>query len=502
MDKIGIPRADITLLLEGTYPFIRGGVSSWVHQIIQELPNFTFSLVFLGSNATNYKEAKYKLPSNVVNLDCYFLMDPWHIGKPKPLQGNEKCFADAEHLHDYFREPASGLNETLLKRILSDLVKGNLAPEDFFYSKASWNRICEKYSRFCKETSFVDYFWTIRIIHGPLFKLARIAQRTPPSQVFHSISTGYAGFLGALLHNMTGRPLILTEHGIYTKERKIDLQTSYIQDQQDIFADLPETGMSYHHYLWIRFFEGIGRLIYASADPIISLYDRNRQRQIKDGADPVRTEVIPNGINLERFLPLRALRSNQVPPVLGLIGRIVPIKDIKTFIRAMRTICVHLPEAEGWLIGPEDEDEEYVQECKNLMVSLGLEQQVKFLGFQDINTMLPKLGLLVLTSISEAFPLVIIEAYASGLPVLTTDVGACREIVEGKDAKDKALGHAGAVVPIADPEATAKEALALLTDEIKWKAAQTAAIQRVEHYYTQPKIIARYREIYQGAMEK
>jgi glycosyltransferase involved in cell wall biosynthesis len=98
--------------------------------------------------------------------------------------------------------------------------------------------------------------------------------------------------------------------------------------------------------------------------------------------------------------------------------------------------------------------------------------------------------------------LVIIEAYASGLPVLTTDVGACREIIEGKGPEDKALGRAGAVVPIADPEATAKEALALLTNEAQWKAAQTAGMRRVEHYYTQPKVIARYREIYQGAMEK
>ena len=45
--------ADITLLLEGTYPFVRGGVSGWVHQIIEGLPQFKFSLIFLGSKVSD-----------------------------------------------------------------------------------------------------------------------------------------------------------------------------------------------------------------------------------------------------------------------------------------------------------------------------------------------------------------------------------------------------------------------------------------------------------------
>lgn len=494
--------ADIALLLEGTYPFVRGGVSGWVHDIIRGFPEYKFALVFLGATRDSIGEARYTVPENVVSLTSHFLMEPWNLEPSPPRTGDDRCFAYIDQLHDYFRDPAHKIDEEALHGLIMCLGrKGRLGAEDFLFSEMSWHFIRKRYTAYASKTGFIDYFWTVRSMHGALFKLADIARQVPLVRAFHSASTGYAGFLGMLLRHRTGRPFILTEHGIYTKERKIDLQAAYIQDNLGILTDPSQMGMSYHHHLWIRLFEGIGRLIYAAADPIIALYDKNRQRQIRDGADASRAQVIPNGIELDRFLPVRARRPEKIPPVLGLIGRIVPIKDIKTFIRAMRGVCTHLPEAEGWLIGPDDEDPEYARECKDLVHSLGLEKQIKFLGFQNIDTILPQLGLLVLTSISEAFPLVIVEAFASGLPVLTTDVGGCREIIEGSSPEDRALGSAGAVVPLASPESTAEAALNLLTDAPRWQAAQRAGIERVETYYTQAGVLARYREIYQRAVK-
>ncbi len=77
---------------------------------------------------------------------------------------------------------------------------GRLTADDFLYSEASWEMICDHYRRFCTDPSFVDYFWTVRIMHTPLWKLARVAKDLLPVRVLHSVSTGYAGFLGALLH--------------------------------------------------------------------------------------------------------------------------------------------------------------------------------------------------------------------------------------------------------------------------------------------------------------
>jgi glycosyltransferase involved in cell wall biosynthesis len=159
-----------------------------------------------------------------------------------------------------------------------------------------------------------------------------------------------------------------------------------------------------------------------------------------------------------------------------------------------------LPEAEAWLIGPEEEDPEYVEECKSLIQELGLQGKVIFMGFQRVTDILPRVGVLVLTSISEAFPLVLLEAFASGLPVVTTDVGACREIIEGNSDEDRALGCAGIVTPIADPEATAEAVITLLSDESRWHAATQAGIQRLEKYYTQSKMLDSYKKIYDGVL--
>ena len=86
---------------------------------------------------------------------------------------------------------------------------------------------------------------------------------------------------------------------------------------------------------------------------------------------------------------------------------------------------------------------------------------------------MPQIGLVVLSSISEALPLVILEGYAAGVPTVSTDVGSCRQLVEGLDDEDRALGSSGGVVvPIADPQALADAAIALLNDPAAWQARQ------------------------------
>lgn len=145
-------------------------------------------------------------------------------------------------------------------------------------------------------TSFVAYFWAIRAMHAPLFVLADIAAGLPPVRAVHAISTGYAGLLGAMIRLRRNIPFVLTEHGIYTKERKIDLaQATWIQDHNDDVCNTLHDEMGYIRGLWIRFYEQIGRMAYAQASPIVSLYEGNRLRQIADGAAAEKRSSLPTG---------------------------------------------------------------------------------------------------------------------------------------------------------------------------------------------------------------
>jgi len=320
--------------------------------------------------------------------------------------------------------------------------------------------------------------------------------------VYHAVSTGYAGFLGSLLSSQTSTPYIISEHGIYTKERELDLaQVDWIPEELDPFKVGLNDHMNYLRSVWIRFFKSLGKMSYASANEVYTLYNGNRLRQIADGAPENKLSIVPNGVNVDRFKRVRRADDAPVPPVLCLIGRVVPIKDIKNFIRAMRIVRAKVPGAEGWLVGPQDEDPDYTRECKLLVDSLDLGNCVKFLGFQSPDDIFPRIGLSVLTSVSEGQPLVVLEGYAAGIPAVTTDVGSCSELVYGVSAEDQAMGSSGAVVPIANPSEFAEAAIELLNDEDKWRAARDAAIKRVETYYDEKDMIRRYEAIYRTQMD-
>ena len=495
------PVADIALLLEGTYPYVRGGVSAWVHQIISGLPDITFAVIFIGGERKMYGAAQYQFPSNVTHVETHYLLHHDKSLKAGARKGNRQAFSEIGELHAHMRQYPQMSGENMMS-VFSRLGSTEGVSEgDFLYSEAAWDYIAQQYRERCTEPSFVDYFWAIRAMHAPLFVLADIAAKLPPVRAVHAISTGYAGLLGAMIRLRRGIPFILTEHGIYTKERKIDLaQATWIHDHNDDVCNTLHDEMGYIRGLWIKFYEQIGRIAYAQASPIVSLYEGNRLRQIADGAVPEKTRVITNGIDLQRYQAALEKRPEGIPPILGLIGRVVPIKDIKTFIRTLRMLVNERSDAQGWIVGPEDEDPSYVNECKELVTTLGLTNHVKFLGFQNVSEILPQLGLMVLTSISEALPLVVLEAFASGVPCLATDVGSCRELIEGSSEEDRALGHAGSVVFIADPEGAAKAALALLNNAVRWRAAQQAGLERVKRYYDDKLMFSSYQNLYVNAL--
>lgn len=490
--------ADIALLLEGTFPYVRGGVSAWVYQMIHTFPQYRFAVVFIGGRREDYGKPHYELPSNVVHFEEHFIHEP----RTSPAAPVRKAAAVSKQrvvqLHDQFREESRpGALGRMLRDILPEIRPGgDLDEAQFLHGRHAWDFITERYDEYCTDPSFTDYFWTVRVMHRPIWQLAQIAEQLIPVKLYHTISTGYAGLLGAMLHHRNDAPLVVSEHGIYTKERKIDLlQSQWIRDNRGLIErDISRLG--YFQELWLRFFVAMGKMCYDAADEIIALYEGNRLRQIRDGAPEEKTRSIPNGIPIARFAPLRELRPARTPKVVALIGRVVPIKDIKTFIRSMFIAWRNDPEIQGWVVGPQDEDPAYTAECRDLVASLGMQSHIHFKGFQKIDALMPQIGLVALSSISEGLPLVVLEALASGVPVVATDVGSCRQLIQGRSDADRALGEAGAIVQIADADQFAHAVLGLLHNPERWAAAQAAGIARVECYYTESLMQESYESVY------
>ena len=92
-----------------------------------------------------------------------------------------------------------------------------------------------------------------------------------------------------------------------------------------------------------------------------------------------------------------------------------------------------------------------------------------------------------------------LEAYACGVPVLATDVGACREMIEGRTAEDRALGPSGIVCPVASPTRTAEALVQLAHDERLRRRMGHAGRRRVTIYYQRRTMLASYRALY-GAL--
>ena len=108
----------------------------------------------------------------------------------------------------------------------------------------------------------------------------------------------------------------------------------------------------------------------------------------------------------------------------------VPIKDIKTFIVAAKAAADVIPDAEFHCIGPTDEDPGYFHDCELLVSNLRLQDIFHFHGRQDVRDYYCFLDVLLLTSIREAQPLVILEGYSAGVPVISTKVGNVAELLD------------------------------------------------------------------------
>lgn len=390
----------VCLLLEGSYPFITGGVSSWTQDLIANLPDIEFSLFTI--SPTGNQTLKYALPPNVKEHVDVVLGESRPAG-PKLRRRNRIAIAE-------ILERIRAGSPSLSVPDVIDLIKA--VPEGFdptgfaLGDRRVWEIVVDLNRRFNPMYPFTDFLWAWKAAFSMLLAVA--SAPPPDADIYHAISTGYAGLVGTAVKHRRGRPFLLTEHGLYHKEREIELRRATFVK-------------GYQRDLWISVYGFLSRLAYQSSDYSTSLFEYNRRMQLELGAAEDRALVIPNGIDIQRFSTIA--RKPRPGFSVGLVGRVVPIKDIKTFVTMSRIVHHALPEARFYCIGPTDEDPEYYEECRRMVESFGLAGVFEFTGRQNVLDYYAFLDVSLITSIREAQPLVILEAYAAGVPVVSTRVG-------------------------------------------------------------------------------
>jgi polysaccharide biosynthesis protein PelF len=461
----GQPR--VVLVTEGTYPHAHGGVSVWCDQLVQGLPEVPFSVVALV--AFGYQQPVWDLPDHVVSLDTVGL---W---SPRRARPESECDDDPDG-------PAA--------RLAALLVAGQDDVEGF--------------------RAFLDHVATLRVdaigdalAFGPLLAaldrelhrprggtladvraadlvevaemldhlLRPLAADPGPAPVYHASSNGLAALVCMAARRRHGGRFLLTEHGIYLRERYLELRRTPMSRAAKA--------------LLVRFHRLVSAAAYAEAAVIAPGSEWNQRWESRYGAPGSRMRTIYNGIDPSEFPDRDAEPSGAV---VSWLGRVDPIKDLDTLIRAFATVHAARPDAELRLYGRTPAgNEDYRAELDDLIAELGLEGVVTFPGGVPASAdAYTDAQVAVLSSISEGFPYSLIEAMACGLPAVATGVGGVPE----------AVADAGIVVPPRAPELLG-EAIVRLLDDPEGRARMGArARERVVGLFTLAHCLTGYRALY------
>ena len=462
----------ICLVVEGCYPYTVGGMSSWAHGLICSFPNQEFVILTIIANRELRGKFAYTLPENVVEVHELYLEDlDWNKKSRRKRRMSRKEYnvfrsvmlggqVEWEALIDYFQKK---------KRSLNDVLMG----EDFL------NAVTEFYKLNYSQIVFTDFLWTMRSIYLPLFRTLQM--KIPKADVYHCLCTGYAGVLGSMGRHIHGGRLLVSEHGIYTREREEELIRS--KWVKGIYKNI-----------WIEQFQKMSKMAYDRADLVTSLYGRARELQIELECPAEKTMVIPNGIQIERFQGLLGKTEAEEEEIyVGAVFRVAPIKDVKTLIQAFGFAKEQDSRLKLWIMGPWDHGDSYAQECFDMVGVMGI-SDVIFTGKIDVREYYGKMDMMILTSISEGQPLTILESFAVHKPVIATDVGDCQGLILGNEGDE--FGEAGIITHIMNVGEITQAILTLAEDKKKRIQMGENGYRTVSKFYRIEKMIHSYGKLY------
>ncbi len=467
----------ICLVAEGCYPYVVGGVSSWIHSLINQFPQHEFIILSIVADRSMRGKFVYELADNVTEVYELYLTDyDWSLASKNTRRRTYR-------LNKTEKEALCSLllNQNIdWDTIFTLFQRDHLSVDALLMGEDFLEAVKEVYRKKYTDAVFSDFLWTMRSIYLPLFLTLQF--KVPKADLYHCVATGYAGVLGSMAKAKYQCGLLISEHGIYTREREEELvKAKWVQ--------------GIYKNIWIEQFRKMSYLGYQRADLVTSLFEHARELQMELGCPSQKLQVTPNGISVERFTNLPGKTKEDLDYFnIGAVIRIAPIKDVKTLIRAYYYAKLQEPRLKLWILGPWEEEMEYAKECFDMVDSMKI-QDVIFTGRVDVREYYGRMDCTILTSISEGQPLTILEGFAAHKPAIATDVGNCRGLIEG-EADD--FGPAGIVTYIMNVEDIANAMVSMARNPERTNRMGEAGYQRLMTKYKVEDMRHTYDEIYQG----
>ncbi|HIL57215.1 MAG TPA: DUF3492 domain-containing protein, partial [Rhodothermales bacterium] len=420
-------RPSVLLLTEGTYPFEGGGVTTWADVVLGGLPEIDVHLI-AATGSTSIRVHK-DLPEHVRSVQVVPLFGS---AEPTEFTRYEEPFATT-----VLRRTRT-TDETVERRfvpLLTQLLEALERPEAAGWAEARLLRDLNRY--FLRHDhrasfrsapawrAFRDTLLAQEAAAGPdalaptLGDLAQamrwmysfllpITVAVPRTDVAHATLAGFAGLPGVIARLNYGAPLVVTDHGIYLRERYIAMAGA-------------DASFFLKRFL-LRLVHLVSRVCYVVADQVSPVCDHNARWELRMGVTKDRIRTIYNGIDTDLFVPPEAEPEGRRPTVVT-AARVFPLKDIETLIRACDVTRRRVPDVHFVVYGANWVDEPYTARCEALIDELGVREHFTFAGYYDTPSELYHEGdVFALSSISEGFPFSVIEAMACGRPVVATDV--------------------------------------------------------------------------------
>ena len=295
--------------------------------------------------------------------------------------------------------------------------------------------------------------------------------RTLKPDIVHT-HTAKAGFVGRIAAKMAGVPVIVhTFHG-------------------HVFQ-------GYFSPTMTRVFLVLERLTARMSDTVITLTEGLR-RELADQyriTDKAHITVLPLGLDLAPFATAQRKdgafrREHNIPasaPLIGIVGRLVPVKNHKLFLEAAALVRAKLPDARFVIVGDgEERDEIEVQ-----VDALGLRDAVIFTGWvRDLVPVYADMDVNVISSLNEGTPVSVIESLAAGCPVVATAVGGVPDLLDH--------GALGRLVAPSDADALANGLIDVLANPPDGAQAQALMLDR----YGIERLVRDLDSLYRGLLQK